>query len=161
MSSLDYKVADPRSETARAAVKASRVFSSLDDREIDDLLSASELLQVDTGEIICRPGDTGDHVGLVVSGGLAAEMPGRGANAPLNRIGPGEIYGEMAVLRGARRSAQVTAVEPTELLVVCQPVFLSLLVSHPAISIRILGTVSDRLHHLTEAFGQGLSPALP
>lgn len=161
MSSLESKVVDPRNETVREAVKASRVFSSLDECEIGELLAASELRRVDTGEIVCRPGESGDHVALVVSGALAAEMPGRGANAPLNRIGPGEIYGEMAVLRGARRSAQVTAVEPTELLVICQPVFLSLLVSHPAISIRILGTVSDRLHHLTEAFGQGLSPAFP
>jgi CRP-like cAMP-binding protein len=161
MSSLECKVVDPHGERARAAVRASPVFSTLDECETGELVSASELRRVETGEIVCRPGDSGDHVALVVSGGLAAEMPGRGASAPLNRIGPGEIYGEMAVLRGARRSAQVTAVEPTELLVICQPVFLSMLVSHPAISIRILGTVSDRLHHLSEAFGQGLSPAFP
>ena len=159
MSSLEAKVVNPQSETIRAAVRASRVFSSLDEREIDELLAASELRSVETGDIVCRPGDSGDHVAMVVSGELAAEMPGRGAAAPLNRIGPGEIFGEMAVLRGVRRSAQVTALEPTELLIVCQPVFLSLLVSHPAISIRILGSVSDRLHRLTEAFSQAPATA--
>ncbi len=161
MSSFTSKARDPDTETVRAAIQQSPVFSSLDEQEVDELLSSSELRQVQTGEVVCRLGDPGDHVALVLSGALAAEAPGPGACAPLNRIGPGEIYGEMAVLRGARRSAQLTALEPSDLLIFCPDVFLALLVGHPAISIRILGTVSDRLHRLTQAFSEGLPAPAP
>ena len=157
MSSSESQPLDIRTSAVRAAVRESRVFSSLHDAEIDEIVNVSEVSRVATGEVVCRPGDPGDHVAMVVSGCLAAEAPGLCRITPLNQIGPGEIFGEMAVLRGARRSAQVTALEPTELLVICQAVFLSLLVRHPAISIRVLGSVSDRLHHLTEALGEDLA----
>ncbi|MGI9590928.1 MAG: Crp/Fnr family transcriptional regulator, partial [Myxococcota bacterium] len=121
------------------------MFGTLDETEIDELIAASELLPVHAGQIVCEPGDPGDHVALVVHGCLAAQAPGPAGPAPLNHIRAGEIYGEMGVLRGAPRSARVTARENGELLIVCQAVFLSLLVRHPAISIRILGSVSDRL----------------
>jgi len=150
-----------RSDEVRAAIRNSRVFGSLSEDEIDELVSASELCPVTAGDVVCRPGDPGDHVALVVRGALEAEVSGRTGRAPLNRIGAGEIFGEMGVLRGAPRSAQVTAVESGELLVVCQAVFLSLLVRHPAISIRILGSVSDRLDRLTEAFGAECAAVAP
>jgi len=159
MSSRDSLGAEARGATVRAAIQESGVFGCLNAEAVDELLAASELWQVRAGEIVCRPGDPGDHIAMVVSGALTAEAPGCGDSTPLNRIGPGEIFGEMAVLRGAPRSAQVTAAEPCELLIVCQAVFLSLLVSHPAISIRMLGAVSDRLQRLTEAFRQALTPA--
>jgi len=148
-------------EVVRTAIRESRVFGSLPECEIDELVDASERLPVRSGEVLCRPGDPGDHVALVISGALAAEVPGRVGSAQLNRIERGEIFGEMGVLRGAPRSAQVTVVESGELLIVCQAVFLSLLVRHPAMSIRILGTVSDRLHRLTEAFGESAAAAAP
>lgn len=159
MFSSEPQSPDTLTAAVRAAVRESRIFSSLHDEEIDEVVSASEVRRVAPGEVICRPGDPGDHVALVVSGGLTAEAPARRGLTPLNPIGPGEIFGEMAVLRGARRSAQVTAVEPSELLIICQAVFLSLLVRHPAISIRILGSVSDRLHRLTESLGEDLAAA--
>ncbi len=161
MSSFKSKDRGPDTEMVRAAIQKSPVFSSLNEQEVDELLSSSELRRVQPGEVVCRPGDAGDHVALVLSGALAAEAPGRGVCAPLNRINPGEVYGEMAVLRGVRRSAQLTAIEPSDLLIVSPTVFLSLLVGHPAISIRILGTVSDRLHHLTHALSQGLPTPAP
>jgi CRP-like cAMP-binding protein len=159
MSASEPQPIDTQTSAVHAAVRESRIFSSLHDSEIAEIVRASEVSRVAAGEVVCRPGDPGDHVAMVVSGCLVAEADGRCRITPLNRIGPGEIFGEMAVLRGARRSARVTAVEPSELLIICQAVFLSLLVRHPAVSIRILGSVSDRLHRLTEAVGEGLVTA--
>jgi CRP-like cAMP-binding protein len=69
-------------------------------------------------------------------------------------IKSGEIFGEIAVIEGATRSATVTAREPCDLLVMPQAEFLALLVKHPGMGIRMLGAAAARLRHLTDLVGE-------
>ena len=65
-------------------------------------------LAVAAGEAIVRQGEPGDRFYLVDSGTLAVHADGR----ELARLGPGDCFGEIALLRGTPRMATVTAVEP-------------------------------------------------
>ena len=72
----------------------------------------------------------------------------------MNDVETGELVGEMAVLEGTTRSATVTALEPCEVLVIPNSEFLALLINHPGLVVRMLGTVTERLRSLTEKVGE-------
>jgi MFS family permease len=66
---------------------------------------------VPAGETVMREGDLGDRFYVIESGSLAATFQGR----PLSTMGPGECFGEIALLRDVPRTATVTAVEDSVL----------------------------------------------
>jgi CRP/FNR family cyclic AMP-dependent transcriptional regulator len=126
-------------------------FAGMDELEIDCLIGAAEILRFEAGETLFHRGDPGDSVLLVLSGRAAAEFQRSSRElVVMNVVEPGELVGEMAVLEGTTRSASVTALEPCEVLAIPQVDFLALLVNHPGVAIRMLGTVSERLRSLTE-----------
>jgi predicted acylesterase/phospholipase RssA/CRP-like cAMP-binding protein len=69
-----------------------------------------------TGDVLFRQGDRGDRMYLVLSGRLCAFIAGADGTAQrLGEIGPGELVGETALLRGTPRLATVQATAPTVL----------------------------------------------
>jgi len=70
------------------------------------------------GEVILRQGDPGDSAYLIVEGTCRVTQDCGGDEIELRRIGPGEIFGELALVLGDRRTATVTAIEDTTLLVI-------------------------------------------
>jgi CRP/FNR family cyclic AMP-dependent transcriptional regulator len=130
-------------------------FASIDDLEIEFVTDAAETMQFEAGETLFRRGDPGDSVMLVLSGRVAAESHRSGGELlVMNVVETGELVGEMAVLEGTTRSATVTALEPCEVLVIPSSEFLALLVNHPGLVVRMLGTVTERLRSLTEKVGE-------
>jgi CRP-like cAMP-binding protein len=80
------------------------------------LASRLERRELSTGEALFRQGDPGDRLYLVMRGRLQASITGPdGAAQRLGEIGPGELVGETALLRGTPRLASVQAIEPTVL----------------------------------------------
>ena len=68
-------------------------------------------------EVIIREGDVGDAAYLIVSGHCRAFRTVDGSEETLATMGPGEVFGEMALLLDAPRAATVAAVEPVNVLV--------------------------------------------
>lgn len=68
------------------------------------------------GEVVCRFGEEADAFYVVVSGELEVWSAGQEPKV-ISRLGPGEFFGEMALLTGSRRSATVTVARHAELLV--------------------------------------------
>jgi hypothetical protein len=121
------------------------LFAGLGERGLLRLLSSVELAAVPAGETVTREGDRGDELFVVLSG-LARVS--RGATA-IGDIGPGEHFGELALVRDLPRSASVRAVEPTELAVVHRRDLFEILRREPELGVRILwqlvGVLADRL----------------
>ena len=69
-------------------------------------------------ELIIREGDDGDAVYIIVSGQCDVYQTVDGTRRTLRRMGPGEVFGEAAVLSPGPRTASVVACEPTSLLVI-------------------------------------------
>ena len=135
----------------RAALATSLIFSHLPADERDSLLEAGDVQRLEAGEIVFHRGDPASHVFCVLTGSVEIETAGAGV--VLNRLGPGEMFGEIGVIEGRPRTATVRAAQACALLAIDQSDFLGLLVSHPGIGFRLVATLARRLSHLTDFVG--------
>lgn len=90
-------------------------------RELEDFIRGTAQLPqrlVPAGETIVREGEEGDAAYIVLDGHCQATRMAAGRQEVLRLIGPGEMFGETAVLTGAPRSATVTALLETTVAVV-------------------------------------------
>ncbi len=88
------------------------LFAELDASEIAEVMRLLRAQQVEPGGAIARRGDPAHSMYFVAAGEVEIELPQERV-----RLGVGHFFGEVAVLRRARRSANVTAVSRTSLLV--------------------------------------------
>ncbi len=70
--------------------------------------------------------------------------------AVLENIGPNDTFGEMALIDGGLRSATAVAREPTEVAVIDEKAFLSLVEKNPAFALYLLRRLTGRLRRTTE-----------
>jgi CRP-like cAMP-binding protein len=94
------------SREERAALQALPFFRGLDPTELDRLLPRIVTVHVRAGESVFREGDPGDRYFVLREG--EAELTVKGQ--VVGRLGPGQGFGELALLFGRPRSATVTAV---------------------------------------------------
>ena len=90
------------------------VFSALPPEVLDHLLAAGEERAYADGETIVRTGEPGDHLFVVVDGRARVERDGH----VIRKLGPRELFGEVAVVDGGPRTADVVAVGPVRCLAV-------------------------------------------
>ena len=106
---------------------------------ITELLSRFGLYLADAGACVCREGEQGDFIGLVVSGRLrVSKQDDFGSERGLASLGPGMSFGEMAFVDGRRRSASVTAAEDSEVLLLSREDFDRLAEKRPALAVELL-----------------------
>jgi CRP-like cAMP-binding protein len=96
----------------REAVSRMPLFRDLSPGELDVLLSRLVAVSLEAGEVALRQGEVGDRFYVVRAGQVQVERDGQ----VLARLGPGEAFGEIALLLDVPRTATVTALEPTSLL---------------------------------------------
>src|SRR4051794_28601713 len=97
------------------------------------------------GETIIPEGGPPDALHVVRRGLVAVVRPSRDPGLVLGRLGPGEAFGEIAVLTESPRSASVVAVEPSETLEVAKADFDAVLAANPGATRRMLGTLARSL----------------
>ena len=89
-----------------------------DEKQLQLLLGYSCLVDLDAGETIMRRGEKGSWLYFLVKGKLVVYRDRPDPDDEINVITPGELFGEMAVVDSAPRSASAVAVGNTELLVI-------------------------------------------
>jgi CRP/FNR family cyclic AMP-dependent transcriptional regulator len=97
--------------------------------------------------VIARQGEVGTGFFLVASGSVRVVRDGK----TIARIGPGDFFGELSVLDGRPRLAQVIADEPTVCLALASWDFEAVIKEQPAVALGILRGLAGRLRELTEA----------
>ena len=102
----------------------------------------------DSGETIFREGEPGDTMYLVVSGSVGVSKGATHAARLIDTIGPGEFFGEMALIASIPRSATVTALEPTQLISIDKHRLLKSIQNEPQLAIDIIKTLILRLSFL-------------
>jgi len=105
------------------------------------------------GQLIIREGDTDAALYIIVSGQVAITKktsPGV-PDVRLSTKGAGDFVGEMTLLDGSPRSATVSALAPTECLVLTRWVFNTTLRSDPLIAVAMLPYLSRRIREADEA----------
>jgi serine/threonine-protein kinase len=94
------------------SLRSLRFFDTFDDAEIDEILSASQLLSFAPGAEIVREGETDSAFYLIVRG--SADV--RKGRTTINTLTKGDCFGEISFLSAARRTATVTATGTSLLL---------------------------------------------
>lgn len=121
------------------------LFSRLHEREMLRVMQVAEVLSFEPGQVVVREGDRGDELFIVLSG-LVRIVRG---DSVLSEIGPGEHFGEMALIRSMPRSATVSAVEQSELIAVRRADFFEILRKEHELAVKLLwqflGVLADRL----------------
>jgi CRP/FNR family transcriptional regulator len=105
----------------------------------------------EAGETVFKEGDEGSTCYVVRAGrarAIRAHTDGR--SITLAHFGPGDIFGEMAMLDGERRSATVEATEETEAVAILSADMHRLLREHPDISVELITALARRLRHTNE-----------
>jgi len=97
------------------------LFSAFNRDELEALAGRFVDVSYRRGDTVCAEGDEGDTFFVCVSGEL--EVWGGAPRRIVNRLGPGEFFGEMSLLLGGQRAATVTASRNTRLLAVDKSVF--------------------------------------
>jgi CRP-like cAMP-binding protein len=129
------------------------LFSKLSDSELDDLVSVSRIQKLRAREELCHKGDPGTQVYLISEGRLKAmTTSAEGDDVVFNIMAPGEVCGELALLSGGRRTATITAIDDSELIVLDRREFLPFLKAHPEAAIKLLEVLAERQLRLSELF---------
>jgi voltage-gated potassium channel len=116
------------------------LFAELNAGEIADILRLMRAQTVEPGDVIVRRGDIAHSMYFIAAGEVDIELKdGR------VRLGVGHFFGEMAVLRQARRSATVTAVTRTSLLVLDAQDLHALMEREPRVADRIQDVIRERV----------------
>lgn len=121
----------------------------LRDAEPAALSSAAPLarwLAVGAGELVLDFGDTTDDVFFVAEGAVRVVVrTPAGQEVILGDLGPGEVFGEMAAIDGAPRSANVTALHASRLCRLPAAAFLEVALRSPAVGLRAMRVLTARL----------------
>ena len=92
--------------------------------ELETLLGAASVEHLEAGEILFRKGEPGNKLFVVLAGRIAiSAVSGEGKEAVLNVLGPGAVFGEIALLDGRARTADATAKAECDLLVIERDTF--------------------------------------
>ena len=119
----------------------SPLFSGLSKKERKAIARLITPVAVAQGTVLTREGDPGREAMLITSGTACVERAGQ--NVAI--LGPGELFGELALLTGERRMAMVTAETDMVVAALSRQEFASLLDASPTIAQKILVDAVRRL----------------
>lgn len=126
LSALDRNARQPDPE-ALALLRRLPIFAPLSAPSIERILAELTWLDVPSGRVLIREGETGDRFYILAEGRVEASIHGE----PVGVQGAGDHFGEIALLRNVPRTATVTALTPVRLVAIERERFLEAVTGHP------------------------------
>lgn len=127
-------------------IKNSLIFSNLKDEEIAELSAVAIERAFQPGEFVFWEGDSPDWFYTVAEGRVKVlKHSSLGKEFVIAFFGPGEMFGEVAVLENKPYPASAEVVAETKVLGVRREDFLSFLAHHPEVALRIINVLGGRL----------------
>ena len=143
--------ASPIRPDKHAILAAHPLFKGLGPQIIQRLVAYSVVRKVKAGTTIFRKGDAGTVLYAICSGTVRINVPSEeGKGAMLNTIGPGQLFGEIALLDGGPRTADAGAAEESELMTIERRDFVSLMRDHPDLALKVIELLCSRLRKTSE-----------
>lgn len=126
-------------------------LGALTESESRELLAHALRRRVPAGLVVFRKDDPGDGLYGVLAGRIVVTVESAtGKELILNMFGPGEFFGEIALLDGKGRTATAITREPSELLFLNRAVFQPFLARRPEATMRIIALLCGRLRRTTD-----------
>jgi CRP/FNR family transcriptional regulator, cyclic AMP receptor protein len=104
-------------------------------------------VRLPAGSVLCREGEAGAEFFVLESGTVAVQVGG----SQVATLGPGDFFGELALLDAGPRTATVVAETEVHVLVVSRQEFGGLLDQEPQLAVRMLPAIGARLRALASA----------
>ncbi len=123
------------------------LFSDCSNRDLQTISRVVKDIDHRAGTVIAREGEPGVGLFVIVDGEAEVTIGGKKKAT----LGPGEFFGEIALLDGGPRTATVTAITDVKLLGLTEWVFRGLMQEHPSIAIKTLQQMAGRLRSATKA----------
>lgn len=128
------------------ALDASKPFRNLSRTDREVLCKIAQERSFPPGEEIFKEGDNGDGIYVVKDGAVEISVAmNAGVRRTFAKLGPGEIFGEMAVLELKPRSATATATAQTQVYFIPRDELREMLGRSPTLSLELLREISQRL----------------
>ncbi|MGI9508793.1 MAG: Crp/Fnr family transcriptional regulator [Geminicoccaceae bacterium] len=139
------------------------LFRKLRADELDRLVAFTRWTKPKARTVLFRKTDPGTSMMVVREGRIKACTHSEdGKELVLNMFGPGDVFGEVALLDGSPRTADAVTIDDCELLVLDRRDFIPFLLEHSDASVRMLEVLTQRLRRTTQlledvAFREGPS----
>jgi CRP/FNR family cyclic AMP-dependent transcriptional regulator len=148
--------------TALTVIERDSLFRGLPNATLARIAALGLRRVYEEGAVIFMRGDPGDSLCGVVNGRvrISASRPG-GKELFLNIMGPGESFGEIALLDGMPRTATATAMTRTELTIIRRNQFLSLLRTEPQLAAHLIQLLCKRVRWTAQLMEDSALLGLP
>src|ERR1700722_7691281 len=138
------------------------IFCDLEPEALDQLCRYAKHMTLKRGAAIFSKGDPGNSLVAVITGTVKISISSAdGRSAILNLIGPGEIFGEVALLDGQARPADATANTNCEIFVIDRREFLPFVRSQPELAMKFIELLCARLRLTSDQVEQVILQDLP
>ena len=134
-----------RDDTTRL-LGATSMFGRVDPDGLAMIAARMTELEVPAERVIARQGEIGTGFFVIASGSVRVVRGGKVVAV----LGPGEFFGELSILDGQPRIAQVVSAEPTVCLALASWDFEAVVAEQPSVALAILRELAGRLRDLTE-----------
>jgi CRP/FNR family transcriptional regulator, cyclic AMP receptor protein len=125
-------------------------FAGLERLALERVAAGMRARRFRRGEVIFHIGDPGDALFVIVQGEVKISLPSEtGDEAILATLRSGDVFGELALLDGAPRSASATAISPTETVVLPRDRFRELIATEAGVRDALLASIAGELRRLT------------
>jgi CRP-like cAMP-binding protein len=137
-------------------------FADLEPEAFDQLCRYAKHSTLKRGATLFSKGDQGISLYAVISGSVKISISSPdGRNAILNIIGPGEIFGEIALLDGGARSTDASANTNCELFTIDKREFIPFVRSQPTLAMKFIELLCTRLRRTSDQVEQVILQNLP
>lgn len=123
------------------------LFGSCTNKELQSIAGLADEVEVPAGYVLTKEGQPGAEFFIVVEGKAKASLRAK----LLSTYGPGDFFGEMALLERQPRAATITAQTPMKLLVLSHATFWRFLREAPTVALNMLKGVAHRLREFEKA----------
>ena len=122
-------------------IKRVPLFSELGRKELDEVASIADEIDLSEGKELTVEGQAGREFMVIIEGDATVRKGGE----EVNRLGAGDFFGEIALVRHQPRTATVIAESPIRALVITDRSFRTLLDRSPTIEEKVMSALSARL----------------
>jgi CRP-like cAMP-binding protein len=122
-------------------VKQAKLFEGLPASEVRSIEKQMKIVQHPAGHEIVVRGDNGVGFMVILDGNVSVST----AQGKTRKLGPGDSFGEMALLDGAPRTATVEAQTEVLAMLLGRSAFLKVVAAEPKIALVLMRTLAERL----------------
>lgn len=121
------------------------LFAGLSRKELESIAALGFTLEIPANQVLTQEGAIGQEAFLIVSGNARCSV---GDQVEVANLGPGDLFGEMSLLDGNRRSATVIADTNMIVTVFERREFIRLVETSPTVAMKLLATMAARLRSM-------------